>query len=78
MHIKIEAEVRSEYRSQALVQLLREQVELNHLCQSATVAFILHQRRSDTDNLYLKFLTEKINILHQVIEEKKHGKKRRG
>ena len=78
MHKRIESEIKSEFRSQLLMKLIHKQIELNHLHQTATFAFILHQQRSDTNILYLQFLSEKIEILHKVIVEKKDGNWRSG
>ena len=73
MHDKIKTEIESEYRDKSFITLLYEQVELNHLHQTASVAFLLNQYRSENDILYLRFLSEKIMIIYSIIEEKKHG-----
>lgn len=78
MHKRIESDIKSEFRNQPLIKLIHKQIELNHLQQLATLAFILHQQRSDTNILYLQFLSEKIEILHKVIVEKKDGNWRSG
>ena len=61
-----------------LIKLIHKQIELIHLHQTATLAFILHQQRSNTNILYLQFLSEKNEILHKVIIEKKDGNWRSG
>ena len=75
MNEKIKSEIRNEYKNHTLIQLIRKQIELSYLEQSSTVEFIInHQKRSDSDILFLRFISEKIEILRTIIDEKKDDK----
>ena len=75
MNEKIKSEIRNEYRNHTLIQLIRKQIELSYLEQSSTVELIInHQKRLDSDILFLRFISEKIEILRTIIDEKKDDK----
>ena len=75
MNEKIKSEIRNEYKNHTLIQLIRKQIELSYLEQSSTVEFIInHQKRLDSDILFLRFISEKIEILRTIIDEKKDDK----
>ena len=71
MHDKIKTEIESEYRDKSFITLLYEQVELNHLHQTASVAFLLNQYRSENDILYLRFLSEKLKYYIVSLKRRK-------
>ena len=78
MNEKIKSEIRNEYKNHTLIQLIRKQIELSYLEQSSTVELIInHQKRLDSDILFLRFISEKIKILRTIIDEKKDDKGRR-
>ena len=75
MNEKIKSEIRNEYKNHTLIQLIRKQIELSYLEQSSTVELIInHQKRLDSDILFLRFISEKIKILRTIIDEKKDDK----
>ena len=75
MNEKIKSEIRNEYKNHTLIQLIRKQIELSYLEQSSTVELIInHQKRLDSDILFLRFISEKIKILRTIIGEKKDDK----
>ena len=75
MNEKIKSEIRNEYKNHTLIQLIRKQIKLSYLEQSSTVELIInHQRRLDSDILFLHFISEKIKILRTIIDEKKDDK----
>ena len=75
MNEKIKSEIRNEYKNHTLIQLIRKQIELSYLEQSSTVELIInHQKRLDSDILFLRFISEKIEILRKIIDEKRDGK----
>ena len=75
MNEKIKSEIRNEYKNHTLIQLIRKQIELSYLEQSSTVEFIInHQKRSDSDILFLRFISENIKIHLKIIDERKNGK----
>ena len=75
MSEKIKSEIRNEYKNHTLIQLIRKQIELSYLEQSSTVELIInHQKRLDSDILFLRFISEKIEILRTIIDEKKDDK----
>ena len=75
MNEKIKSEIRNEYKNHTLIQLIRKQIELSYLEQSSTVEFIInYQKRLDLDILFLRFISEKIEILRTIIDEKKDDK----
>lgn len=75
MNEKIKSEIRNEYKNHTLIQLIRKQIELSYLEQSSTVELIInHQKRLDSDILFLRFISEKIEILRTIIDEKKNDK----
>lgn len=75
MNEKIKSEIRNEYKNHTLIQLIRKQIELSYLEQSSTVELIInHQKRLDSDILFLRFISEKIEILRTIIDEKKDDK----
>ena len=75
MNEKIKSEIRNEYKNHTLIQLIRKQIELSYLEQSSTVELIMnHQKRLDSDILFLRFISEKIKILRKIIDGKKDDK----
>ena len=75
MNQKIKSEIRNEYKNHTLIQLIRKQIELSYLEQSSTVELIInHQKRLDSDILFLRFISEKIKILRKIIDGKKDDK----
>ena len=75
MNEKIKSEIRNEYKNHTLIQLIRKQIKLSYLEQSSTVELIInHQKRLDSDILFLHFISEKIKILRTIIDEKKDDK----
>ena len=75
MNEKIKSEIRNEYKNHTLIQLIRKQIELSYLEQSSTAELIInHQKRLDSDILFLRFISEKIEILRTIIDEKKDDK----
>ena len=75
MNEKIKSEIRNEYKNHTLIQLIRKQIELSYLEQSSTVEFMInHQKRLYSDILFLRFISEKIEILRTIIDEKKDDK----
>ena len=74
MHTKQEAEYISTFRTKRLRELLWQWAELNHLNQEAISAFLLHPNPpfKQHDINFLKHLTKRIEIIKEIIEEKKH------
>ena len=69
MHTKNENRIKLEFRENNLIELIHQLIELNYIQQSATSTFIINHHRSQSDVIYLRFLSEKIEILHKVINE---------
>ena len=72
MHPSLEIEYRNKFRTQTLIDLINEWVELNHLNQIATNAFLLHPNPpyKYQDIRYLQHLARRIEILQELINEK--------